>query len=108
MISVFGSAFRSWLWVIDRLLPLSLARYVELLEWTAAQTGSRSEARMPAWAMQLLEQVGIAPHEWQLAVEHFPNLFRRMAGRAAELAQRADQSGRRWFQGARAAARIFL
>ena len=90
------------------LLPLTLQQYAELLEWTAARSRDAGGTRPPVAAARLLERLGVVPEMWLGAVASFPSRFRRMAGNASQLAERAGEAGKRWFQGARAAAQIFL
>ena len=89
------------------LLPLSLEAYGRLLNWTAEQTPAQTEQQLPADEARTLESLQIEPTQWLDSVQHFPQRFRRLVGRAAELAQRAAAVGRRWFQGVRYAAQVF-
>jgi len=91
------------------LVSLSLEQYTRLLNWTAGQVGQEepAEAPLPAAEQATLDGVGINPQQWLTAVRDFPRLFRRMAGRAGDLAERARQIGRRCLQGGPAAAKVF-
>jgi len=102
--------------ILDKgLLPLSLEQYTRLLDWTAGQVGQDEPAEateapratLPAAEQATLDGLGINPQQWLTAVRDFPRLFRRMAGRASDLAERARQIGRRCLQGGTAAAEVF-
>ena len=89
------------------LLPLSLEEYLTLLDFTGRQIREGKKGAIPADVAPILERLGVEPGAFVLTVKNFPKLFRRMAGRAEQMTERAAEAGRRWFQGVRHAACVF-
>jgi hypothetical protein len=60
-------------------LPLSLADYLELVEWTARQIVA-GRGRIPEHVPPLSARLGIAPADWLPLIRGFGRLFHRVAG----------------------------
>ena len=86
------------------LLEMTLTDYARLLDWVGRQSQPDKAGVIPADLAPILERLGIVVDRFAETVEHFPHRFRRMAGRAALMMDRAREAGRRWFQGVRHAA----
>jgi hypothetical protein len=84
-------------------LPIDLEKYLSLLDWTARGLRAGKRGTIPGHLSPILEKLGLNGEGWVETVRHFGRWFKRVAGRAAALAAAAMRSGRRWFQGQRAA-----
>ncbi len=72
-----GSSFRC----SDKgFLSIPLASYLELLDWTARQTGRGGKGRTPQDATPILERLSINPTTWCGLIENFGRLFYYVAG----------------------------
>jgi REP element-mobilizing transposase RayT len=61
-------------------LPMSVAQYVELLDWTARQIVRGKRGSTPASARPVLERLGISGPTWCTLVKQFGRLFYAVAG----------------------------
>lgn len=66
-------------------LPLLLAEYLELLDWTGRQIKA-GNGGIPAHLPPILDRIGIAAADWLPLVRDFGRLFRRVAGAPRTLA----------------------
>jgi REP element-mobilizing transposase RayT len=80
-------------------LPVSLAEYLRLLDWTGRQIRRDKRAAIPADLAPILERLHVAGDAWVDQVQHFGRWFRRAVGRASTLSEAASQRGRQWLQG---------
>jgi REP element-mobilizing transposase RayT len=80
-------------------LPLSLAEYLRLLDWTGRQIRRDKRGAIPADLAPILKRLHVAGDAWLDQVQHFGRWFRRAVGRASTLAAAAAQRGRRWLHG---------
>jgi hypothetical protein len=67
-------------------LPISLADYVQLLLWTAAQLKSGQRDTIPADLSAILDRFHVQHDAWLAAVERFDTAFGHAVGRAETLA----------------------
>jgi len=81
------------------LLPVGVAEYLTLLDWTGRCVVAGKHGAIPAHCAPILERLGIAASLWTELVTRFDQLFGAIVGRAARLQQRAAESGRRWYRG---------
>ncbi len=88
-------------------LPMTLEKYLSLLDWTGRQLGSAAGGMIPAELGPILERLGIKSACWVETVQHFGRWFKRAVGRRDSLAALALRARRSWFQGQRAAAVAF-
>lgn len=89
------------------LLPVSLRNYAQMLNYARQQKGSTEKESIPAELASVLERVGLKEQDLAETVDNFPKLFRRIAGTATQMIDRAKQVGRKWFHGIRTARKIF-
>lgn len=89
------------------LLPVSLRHYAAMLDYARKQKRSTKQRPIPPELASVLEQVGLKEQDLAETVDNFPTLFRRIAGTANHMIDRAKQVGRKWFQGIRSARKIF-
>ena len=61
-------------------LPMSVASYLELLDWTARQSRPDKGGATPASASQIFERLGIDVEVWYQLTRDFGNLFSTVAG----------------------------
>jgi hypothetical protein len=80
-------------------LPLSLAEYLQLLDWTGRQIRHDKRGAIPADLAPILKRLHVVGDAWLDQVQHFGRWFRRAVGRATTLADTAAQRGRRWLHG---------
>jgi len=73
-------------------LSMSLADYLELLDWTGRQLKQKKRGAIPDHLVPILERIGLDPSRWCDLVKKFGKLFKRAAGRATSL---ADEAARR-------------
>jgi hypothetical protein len=84
-------------------LPIELEKYLAVVDWTGREIGARNHGTIPLEFLPIFERLGLSVDAWLLTVRHFGHWFKRAVGRADALAAMASRSGRRWFQGQRAA-----
>ena len=80
-------------------LPISLAEYLQLLDWTGRQIRHDKRGAIPADLDPILKRLHVVGDAWLDQVQHFGRWFRRAVGRATTLADAAAQRGRRWLHG---------
>ena len=88
-------------------LPLSLAEYLQLIDWTGRQLRRGKRGAIAADAPPILQRLGIDGDGWLWGIESFGRVFRSAIGRAAALTDFAASRGRRWLHGISAARLIF-
>ncbi len=102
-----AGAQRPWRASNKGLLPISLEKYLELLDWTGRQQGSKSRAAIPASLAPILQRLGIRAEHWLESVFQFDRRFGQIVGSLARVRMAASAAGRRWFRGTTACAAIF-
>ena len=80
-------------------LPLSLAEYLRLLDWTGRQIRLGKRGSIPSDLQPILKRLHVVNETWVDQVSNFGRWFRRAAGRAVTLNAAAAERGRRWLQG---------
>ena len=75
-------------------LPLSLAEYLELLDWTGRQLVRGKRGAIPASLAPILARTGIPPTCSVEVVGKFGRSFHRVAGRWQSVANQVPRSGR--------------
>ena len=88
-------------------LPMSLAAYLELLDWTARSLRTDKRGATPASAAPIFERLGIGAETWCHLVRDFGRLFYTVAGRPHEIDARRSRSGQHRYK-AKPAARELL
>jgi hypothetical protein len=89
------------------LLPMTLEEYLRLLDYSGRQVRAGNRGAIPAGLKPILERLGIEAGQFVETVDKLTQHFRRMIGPVEEMAARAAEAGRRWFQGKRRAAQVF-
>ena len=89
------------------LLSLSLDEYLQLLDYVGRQECTDERGAIPAELAPILERLGIQSGQFVETVQKLTQRFRRMIGPAEQMAARAAEAGRKWFQGQRHARRVF-
>ena len=74
-------------------LSISLARYLELLDWTGRQLRSHKRGAIPDQLAPILKRLGIDSSDWCDLVKKFGRLFKRAAGSPESLASEATRRG---------------
>ena len=90
------------------LLSISLEDYLRLLDYVGRHKRSDKRGAIPADLAPILERLGLRDEDLAETVDNFPNVFRRIAGSAKQMYERAKEVGRQWFHGVRAAAKVFV
>ncbi len=80
-------------------LPMSLADYLRLLDWTGRQLRRDKRGAIPSDVAPILQRLKITDDGWLHLVQDFSRMFRRAAGTPATLATEATRRGRRWLKG---------
>ncbi len=81
------------------LLSLSLDEYLQLLDSVGREVSTDKRGAIPAELAPILERLGIRSGQFVETVEKLTQRFRRMIGPAEQMAARAAEVGRKWFQG---------
>ncbi len=88
-------------------LPLSLAEYLQLLDWTGRQIHRDKRGSIPSDRAPIVQRLGIHPDQWLHLVSHYGKLFRGAAGRPSSLQEEATRREKRWLQGSASARQVF-
>ena len=81
------------------LLPLSLEKYLELLDWTGRRVREEKRGAIPASLAPILDRLGIQGSKWVDAVESFHSKCGLVVGSAEAVAAAVSRAGRHWFRG---------
>lgn len=79
-------------------LPLSLAKYLELLDWTGRTLVAGKRGKIPSHLAPILERLGVDGSGWYRLVKNFGRLFKRAAGKADSIAAEATRRGQAYMQ----------
>ena len=77
-------------------LGVSMARYLELLDWTGRQLQRDKVGVIPDHLAPILSRIGLDAGGWCDVVARFGRVFKRAAGTPESLAQEAIRTGQRW------------
>tara|TARA_R110002049_G_scaffold72490_7_gene187560 strand:+ start:145433 stop:146086 length:654 start_codon:yes stop_codon:yes gene_type:complete len=77
-------------------LSVSMARYLELLDWTGRQIRSAKVGAIPDHLAPVLTSIGLDAAGWCDVVRKFGRIFKRAAGTPESLAQEAIRCGQEW------------
>ncbi|TWU59470.1 hypothetical protein Poly51_22580 [Rubripirellula tenax] len=77
-------------------LGVSMAGYLELLDWTGKQLRRDKVGVIPDHLGPILTRIGLDACGWCDVVSRFGRMFKRAAGTPESLAQEAIRSGQRW------------
>lgn len=77
-------------------LPVSMARYLELLDWTGRQLRADKVGSIPEHLAPILQRIGVDTHGWCDVVQKFGRIFKRAAGTPESLAGEAGRRGQGW------------
>jgi hypothetical protein len=80
-------------------IPMSVLRYLELLDWTGRQLRSDKRGAIPEGIAPILSRLGIESGSWLDLASKFGRLFKRAAGSSISLSAEADRRGQSWMQG---------
>jgi hypothetical protein len=80
-------------------LPMSLADYLRLLDWTGRQLRRDKRGAIPEEVAPILQRLKVSDEGWLHLVRDFSRMFRRAAGTPATLAKEATRRGHRWLKG---------
>jgi hypothetical protein len=89
------------------LLPISLEKYLELLDWTGRQARLDKPGVIPGSLAPILDRLGINRSSWLPAVCMFDEWFGHVVGSVNILTDAARRVGRRWFCGKARCAAVF-
>lgn len=79
-------------------LPISLIKYLELLEWTGRQIAQGKRGKIPPESEPILDKLGLASSTWSELVKSFGHLFHRAVGKEENLQQEAARRGQKRFR----------
>ena len=74
-------------------LSISLARYLELLDWTGRQLRHGKRGAIPSELAPIMKRIGIDSSGWCDLIKKFGRLFKRAAGSPESLASEAARRG---------------
>jgi hypothetical protein len=84
-------------------LPISLTRYLELLDWTGRQIRLKKRGAIPDHLAPILDRLGLESLSWCDLVQKFGKLFKRAAGSPESLAAEATRRGQNYMHASGAA-----
>ncbi|MCP4190465.1 MAG: hypothetical protein GY768_07535, partial [Planctomycetaceae bacterium] len=90
------------------LLPLALDDYLAMLDWTGRQVHGDQRGSIPEHLAPILDRLGINREMWTDLTTQFDRYFGRIVGRAANVATRAAEAGRRFYHGQATCAQCHL
>jgi REP element-mobilizing transposase RayT len=79
-------------------LPISLAAYLELLDWTGRQIRQGKRGAVPEHLAPILTRLGLSTAGWCELIVTFGRSFKRVVGTAEHLQEEAARRGQRWLQ----------
>ena len=82
-------------------LPITLEKYLELVDWSGRQLRSDKRGSIPSHLAPILERLGIDVDFLLIGAESFGEIFAHFAGRPSTLRAQAEKAGRKWVQGVR-------
>jgi REP element-mobilizing transposase RayT len=82
-------------------LSMSVASYLELLDWTGRQLASGKRGQIPNHLQPILRRLGIDSSRWCRLIGNFGRLFKRAAGRPESIMAEATRRGQSWMQAPR-------
>jgi hypothetical protein len=77
-------------------LGVSLAKFLELLDWTGQQVHKQKAGQIPEHLAPILSRIGLDSHGWCELVKKFGKIFKCAAGTAENLAAEARRCGQGW------------
>ena len=80
-------------------LPLTIANYLELVDWTGRALHADKRGAIPKDAPAILTRIAVRPTQWLCQVPATESGYWRAIGRAEAIACLAQQLGRRWLCG---------
>ncbi len=77
---------------------MTVASYVELLDWTARTIRSDKSGSTPASALPIFERLGISGEVWCELVKDFGRLFYAVAGQPHTIDSSRSRTGKRRYK----------
>ncbi len=84
-------------------LPIPVAKYVQLLDWTARQWADDKQGTMPPGLAPVFERLGIRAEVWCVLVKKFGALFYAVAGKPHTIDARRSRNGQKRYKAKHAA-----
>jgi len=81
------------------LLPIRLADYLELVQWTGRQVRPDKRGAIPDNAPNILKQFENKPERWTIRVKAIGAGYWRVVGEAQDLISMAERLNQRWLKG---------
>lgn len=88
-------------------LPISLADYVQLLQWTAEQLKSGQRSTIPKDLAKILDHLAVKEDAWLESLVHYERAFGHAVGSAASVAAVAERMELHHMKGASACRKAF-
>jgi hypothetical protein len=89
------------------LLPLTLDQYLRFLDWAGRELRADKRGAIPGDLAPILERLELEADEFLDALGKLAHTFPRLVGPVKDLAERAQEVGRKWLHGVGAAAKLF-
>ena len=80
-------------------LPMSLEKYLVLLDWSRRQLKERKRGAIPDNLSPILDRLNLPVDHWLEGLKSFQNWFSDFAGRPSTLRAHAAKAGNRWIRG---------
>jgi len=84
-------------------LPMSIADYLSLLDWTARQVRSDKQGATPQHLAPIFDRLGVSSEVWCHLVKHFGKLFSLVAGQPNQIDGHRSKSNTHRYRARRAA-----
>jgi hypothetical protein len=97
----------AWLCPIEKILPISTAEYLDLLDWTGRQLAYGKKGVIPEHLAPILSRLEINDERWLDTIDRFDSLFMRAAGRLDSMVKAAEKAGLKWLRGLRTGEKVF-
>ena len=88
-------------------LPMRVDDYLRLLDWTGRQIRDDKPGAIPNRLAPILDRLALTDGTLLEAISHFGRSFRRCVGAGEKVDAKAEQSGKKWFQGVTACRATF-
>jgi hypothetical protein len=103
---LWGASLRPVAGVSSVALSLSMADYLQILDWTGSVLAPGKRGKISGDAPTILSMIDVAPDRWTVRVRGYGCGWSRAVGSALDLMDMARQLGQRWLKGTRLARRL--
>lgn len=92
---------------VENAIPLQLADYLALVDWTGRAIRRDRHGAIPADVKPILQRLGVDQENWVTNTQHFGKRFYRALGRINQIKRLARRTGQQWIHGLSRAASFY-